>query len=173
MIFTGLKRKSTQFFFNKQLPKLLGEPKESALNKVKTIVVFINDFSDKEAIQNSLHANLLLNENKITFVVFQQDVLKENNNNDCYSPKDFGWYGKITSEALKTVLTKKYDLLINYSKIENIYCNLLVLQSKAAFKVGFSHADNRLYDLMIDCDVLNIELFNSELKKYLGILNKV
>lgn len=173
MIFTGFKRKSTQLFFNKQLHKLLEDSKKQTSNKVESVVVFLSDVTEKEAIQQGLIKCLELPTNSIVFVTFLDYLSKDKHIKNCYSPKDFGWYGKIKSNELKTVLTKKYDLLINYSKIENIYCNLLVLQSKAAFKVGFSNADNRLYDLMIDCDLLNVELFNSELKKYLKILNKI
>lgn len=173
MIFTGFKRKSTQFFFNKQLQKMLEDSKENQSKKVRTIVVFLNDSSDKDAILKSISKNLKLNENCVDFVMFYNKINKENACDNCFSPKDLGWYGKIKSDKLKAVLTKKYDLLINYSKVENIYCKLLVLQSKAAFKVGFSEVDKRMYDLMIDCEVSNVALFNSELKKYLEILNKL
>ena len=173
MIFTGFKRKSTQLFFNKQLQKLLENSIKHESNKVHSVVVFLNDISEKETIQQNLIEHLNIAVDKIDFVMFYAKINKDNTCDDCYSPKDFGWYGKVKSEELKTVLTKKYDLLINYSKVENIYCKLLVLQCKAAFKVGFSEVDKRLYDLMIDCEMSDVALFNSELKKYLEILNKI
>lgn len=173
MIFTGFKRKSTRFFFNKQLLKLLSKSKKDTSNKVNSVLVFLDDISEKNSIHQSLQKYLNFTDNQLEFVVFKNKISKKDTCDDCFSPKDFGWYGKVKSDKLKFVLTKKYDLLINYSKVENIYCNLLVLQSNTAFKVGFSHFDNRLYDLMIECENINIDLFNTELKKYLGILNKI
>ncbi len=64
-------------------------------------------------------------------------------------------------------------MLINYSKVENLYSNLLILQSKTAFKVGFSYQNNELYELMIDCKSGDYGTFNAELEKYLTILNKI
>ncbi len=173
MIFTGFKRKSTQFFFNKQLQKMLGDSKKHESNKLQKSVVFLNDSSNKEAILQSISKHLGLTEDNIDVVIFYNKINKDTTCENCFSPKDFGWFGKVKSDVLKAVLTKKYDLLINYSKVENIYCKLLVLQCEAALKVGFSEVDTRLYDLMIDCEISDIALFNSELKKYLEILNKL
>ena len=173
MIFTGFKRKSAQFFFNKQLLKLLGNSEKPTSNKVKSVLVFLDEISEKKSIQQSLMKTLGVKEDQLEFIVFRNKIPKKQICEDCFSPKDFGWSGKVKSENLNTILTKKYDLLINYSKVENIYRNLLILQSKAAFKVGFSHFDNRLYDLMIEGEKIDIDLFNRELKKYLEILNKI
>lgn len=173
MIFTGFKRKSAQLFFNRLIVKDLSNLKESASSKLRNVIIFIDEASDKESIQRSLNENFKLTDNQLEFIVFKDSVSSEGICDDCFSPKDFGWYGKIKSENLNSILTKKYDLLINYGKVENIYYNLLILQSKAAFKVGFSHLDNRLYDLMIGGENVGFSLFNSELKKYLEILNKI
>ncbi|MFD1293626.1 DUF6913 domain-containing protein [Lutibacter holmesii] len=173
MIFTGFKRKSAQFFFNKQLQKLLSNNKKYASNKVSSVLVFLDDISEKKSVQESLMETLQVVENQFEFIVFKNKFQKKQVCDACFSPKDFGWSGKVKSEKLNAILTKKYDLLINYSKVENIYRNLLILQTKAAFKVGFSHFDNRLYDLMLEGGKIDIELFNSELKKYLKILNKI
>ena len=103
-------------------------------------------------------------------MVFQK---KRNNNNNVegfYTPQDFGWNGIIKSDQLNKILTNKYDLLINYSKVENIYTNLLLLQCKIGFRAGFKHLDNRFYDLLIDCKSDDFKLFDKELLKYLKIL---
>ena len=105
--------------------------------------------------------------------MFQAKIYKNEDSENKISAADFGWYGKIKSEKLKFILTKNYDLLINYSKIDNIYLNLLILQCKVGFRVGFSHLDNRFYDLTINCESSNFALFNREMKKYLQILKKI
>jgi hypothetical protein len=173
MIFTGIKRKSNQLFFKKRLPGFLKNNHRSSSKKVKKIIVFLDDISKKSAIESGIISLLKLSKEDVEMLVFKPKASKENKIDDIFTSKDFGWYGKIKSESLKSILTNKYDLLINYSKVESLYSNLLILQCKAAFRVGFAHFDNRFYDLLIECKNTDIELFNSELKKYLKILNKI
>lgn len=173
MIFTGIKRKSNQIFFNKKIKEFVDNSNKSTSEKVKNILVLLDNVSDKEIILENLKNNFGNTLHNIELVVFQSKVKKETIDKNIFTPKDFGWFGKIKSQALKSILTKKYDLLINYSKIDNLYNNLLILHYKEAFRVGFAIFDNRLYDLIIDCESENISLFNIELKKYLVILNKI
>ena len=173
MIFTGLKRNSNQLFFKRRLAELLKKSAKYPSQKITRILVFLDDFSDKKAINENLYKLLNMPEGKIEMLVFQAKIDKNEDVGDNISSADFGWYGKINSEKLKIILTKKYDLLINYSKVDNIYLNLLILQCKAGFRVGFSHLDNRFYDLIIKCESSNFVLFNEEMKKYLQILKKI
>ena len=173
MIFTGIKRKSNQLFFNKRVKELLADAAESTSEKIKKVLIVLDDISLKEVTLANLKNNLGIQEKNIEILVFLQKKSKEKDDKQLFSSKDFGWYGKINNDILKNILTKKYDLLINYSKIDNLYNNILLLHSKAVFKVGFASLDNRFYDLLIDCKAFDIELFNKELKKYLEILNKI
>lgn len=173
MIFTGFKRKSNQIFLRKQLPKLLENTYESASDKVQNVLIFLDDISKKEVIESCLKKTFELPNFKIDLIVFQKKRNKNNNVEGFYTPQDFGWNGIIKSDQLNEILTNKYDLLINYSKVENIYTNLLLLQCKVAFRVGFAHFDKRFYDLLINCDPSEIELFTNEMRKYLAILNKI
>ncbi|UMB60628.1 hypothetical protein MHL31_00085 [Lutibacter sp. A80] len=173
MIFTGIKRKSNQLFFNKKNKELAAVTSKIASRKIKNVIILLDDISLKDEILNNIKSNLGLKVEAIELVIFQQKKAKDTSDTQIFSSKDFGWYGKIKNENLKGILTKKYDLLINYNKVDNLYNNLLLLQIQAAFKVGFANLDNRFYDLLINCKVDEIELFNKELKKYLEILNKV
>lgn len=173
MIFRGFKQISNQIFFNNRLSELLEKSTKDSTDKVKNTIVFLDDFSNKNTILKSLNELLPILENDIELVVFQQNVAKESTVEEIFTQRDFGWYGKIKSEKLKHILTKKYDLLINYSKVDNLYCNLLLLQCKTDFRVGFGHLDSRFYDLIIDCKSSDIAAFNKELEKYLQILNKI
>jgi hypothetical protein len=170
MIFTGFKRKSNQIFFNKMLPSLLKNEHESPFEEVKKVIIFLDENSEKAHIVSQLATILKISESNISVVVFQRNLKIEKETDDIITPKDFGWYGKVDSEKLKNILTNKFDLLINYSKVDNVYLNILLLQCKGAFKVGFAHLDKRLYDLLIQCEPHEIDLFNEELIKYLGIL---
>ena len=173
MIFRGFKRKSNQIFFKKQLPVLLENSHKNTSAEVKKVIVFLDDVSKKTEIKNSLSSLFNLSDNAIDWCVFLQKKSKSEDEEGVFTPKDFGWFGMINAPELKSILTKKYDLLINYSKVESLYSDLLILRSRTAFRVGFAHLDSRFYDLVIDCDAEDWELFNSELKKYLKILNKI
>ncbi|OGS70310.1 MAG: hypothetical protein A3F91_03370 [Flavobacteria bacterium RIFCSPLOWO2_12_FULL_35_11] len=173
MIFTGFKRKSNQIFFKKTLPGILKNELKRPFNEVKKVLIFLDATADRASIVSELTSILKISESDIKVVVFLRKLKNENMSNDIITPKDFGWYGKIDSEKIKNILTNKYDLLINYSKVDNVYLNILLLQSKATFKVGFAHLDKRLYDLMIRCETDEIALFNEELLKYLVILKIV
>lgn len=173
MIFTGFKRKSNQIFFKKTLPGILKNELKRPFNEVKKVLIFLDATADRASIVSELTSILKISESDIKVVVFLRKLKNENESEDIITPKDFGWYGKIDSDKIKNILTNKYDLLINYSKVDNVYLNILLLQSKAAFKVGFAHLDKRLYDLMIRCEADEIALFNEELLKYLVILKIV
>ncbi|WP_372792952.1 hypothetical protein [Lutibacter sp.] len=173
MIFTGFKRKSNQFFFNRRLEDLLKKATAISSKEIKHVIVFLDAISEKDKIKKDVLSLLNIAESDLKMVVFQQKIDKEGNSEDSITPKDFGWYGKINSEKLKTILTKKYDLLINYSKVDNLYSNLLLLQCKIGFRAGFKHLDNRFYDLLIDCKPTDLGLFNKELLKFLKILKKI
>jgi hypothetical protein len=173
MIFTGLKRKSNQLFFNNNWEKLLEKSSIDSASKVKKILLILDEVSSKDEIKNQLLEVLSIPDGKVDMVVFQQKTKKDQDVKDIFTPKNFGWSGKHKGEVVKNILTNKYDLLINYSKVENVYSNLLILYCKAAFKIGFGHLDNRLYDLIINCDLADKSLFNKELRKYLLILKKI
>ena len=173
MIFTGFKRKSNQIFFKKTLPSFLKNEHKSPFDEVKKVLIFLDENVEKELVVSTLATLLKISESAIKVVVFQRKLRKENVPDDIITPKDFGWYGKIDNEKLKNILTNNYDLLINYSKVDNVYLNILLLQCKAAFRVGFAHMDKRLYDLLIRCEPEEIDLFHEELIKYLVILKIV
>lgn len=170
MIFTGFKRKSNQIFFKKIVPSWLKNEIKSPFVELKKVIIFLDSTVDKTTIVSELTSMLKISESDIKVVVFQQKLKNDVEATDIITPKDFSWYGKIESEKLKNILTNKYDLLINYSKVDNLYLNVLLLQCKVSFRVGFAHLDKRLYDLMIKCEPNEIDLFNAELKKYLAIL---
>ncbi len=173
MIFTGLKQKSNQLFLNRNGLKLLENLEVFESNKTDRVLVFLDDIEAEQTILKGLTSILNVSKEKIELVSFQKRNQKNSEEILVITAADFGWFGKIKSEKLKIILTNKYDLLINYCKVDNLYTNLLLLQSKTAFKVGFAHLDNRLYDLIIKCNSSDITLFNAELKKYLEILNKI
>jgi len=173
MIFKGIKRKSNQIFFNKQVQNFRINSQMNSSKNIKKVIILLDDASIKATIEKELITLLNISEKDVEIIIFNKIVDKSNSNKNIFTPEDFGWYGKLKSDTLKSILTKKYDLLINYSKVENLYNNLLILQSKSAFNIGYAHLNKSFYDLLIDCNPSNYKLFNIEIKKYLKILNKI
>ena len=66
-----------------------------------------------------------------------------------------------------------FDVLICYFLAKDNELKQIAAMSNANFKVGISNEDDRLYDLIIDINTKNFEIFTKELKKYLTILNKI
>ena len=173
MIFTGFKRKSNQFFFNRNKETLLENSRIESSNSIAKVVVIVNSLVELEEIKKTLSQLLNISENAIDGIVFQLKIKKEDKGEIIVTPKDFGWRGDVKSNKFENILTNQYDLLINYSKVENVYVNLLLLQCNVAFKVGFGHLNKELYDLIIKCETTETSIFHAELVKYLKILKKL
>ncbi len=87
--------------------------------------------------------------------------------------KEFSWRGEISSQNAIEFLDFPFDVLIGYYKGKHEFLSSMVAQSNAKFKMGFSGADERLYDLLLAVDPTNLELFKKEATKYLQILKKI
>ena len=87
--------------------------------------------------------------------------------------KHFSWKGEIHNKNANEFLETPFDVLVGYYRTKNNYLDLMTSKSNAKFKVGFKEIDNRLFDLLIDVDPLNISGLKKELLKYFRTLNKI
>ena len=87
--------------------------------------------------------------------------------------KDFNWKGELMNQNAREFMDKQFDVLVGYYEGKNPFLDLMLSGSKAKFKVGFTGADDRLFDLIIGLKPSDFEGFGKELKKYLTILNKI
>jgi hypothetical protein len=172
MILKAFKEKSNQKYVN----RLLSNRKAAVnSNKVKTVAVLLNssEFHEFEVFR-VYFKELGLSSPKHKIVAFTLDHKLEHNKwNAHFSPKDFGWKGKIKNIDLQEFIDEPFDVLICYFKNEVLQLNQITAASKANLKVGISRNDERLYDLIIDVSLQQINTFKQELKKYLNILNKL
>ena len=172
MILKAFKEKSIQKYVNKLLASRKAQVNS---NKVKTVAVLLNtsEFHEFEVFK-VYFKELGLNSPKHKIIAFTlDDKLEHNKWNTHYSPKDFGWKGKIKNIDLEAFINEPYDVLICYYKKEVLQLDLITAASNANLKVGISRNDERLYDLIIDVALKDINIFKEELKKYLNILNKL
>jgi hypothetical protein len=172
MILKAFKEKSIQKYINKLLAS--GKPPVNN-NKVKTIAVLLNanEFHEFEVFR-VYFKELGLNSSQCKIVAFTlDDKLDHNQWNTHYSPKDFGWKGKLNNLDLEDFINRPYDMLVCYHKEQVLQLDYITAASKANLKVGISNKNERLYDLIIDVPLKDINIFKQELKKYLNILNKL
>lgn len=172
MILKAFKEKSNQKFVRRLL-----NSKVSAVNtkKLESVGVIIDaaQFSEGDAFKDFIH-DLGVPLPKIKIIVFVEDEKKaERLWGNYFSKKDFGWAGKIKHVELQTFLDTEFDALIGYYKNPSLELKLVTAASKANFKIGLSNVDDRLFDFILDVDLMEFEVFKIELKKYLNILNKI
>lgn len=87
--------------------------------------------------------------------------------------KEFTWRGEIHNQNALEFLEFPFDVLIGFYKNQHEFLSAMVAESKAKFKIGFSGADERLFDLLLGVDLQNPNAFKKEVKKYLQIFKKI
>lgn len=172
MILKAFKEKSNQKYINKLLNARRVAVSRTQMKSVG-VILNMNEYSDFDAFR-AFFKTLGIHEAKTKIIGFVDDPKEVNNLWDTFfSPKDFGWKGKINSIDLQTFIDTEFDVLISFYQEKHMELNLITAVSKANFKVGLSNHDQRLYDLIIDLKVSQFSIFKKELTKYLTVLNKL
>ena len=87
--------------------------------------------------------------------------------------KDLGWNGTIENGFVSEFVDREYDVLINYYTDDKLVLKILTARTNARIKVGFPSVDAKLNDLIFDTPIKNFDVFKTELKKYLKVLNEI
>ncbi|WP_066225342.1 DUF6913 domain-containing protein [Formosa haliotis] len=172
MILKGFREKSNKKYFNKLLAN---HSVSNASKPIESLGVILNidEFPDVESLE-SLSKLLNVKPNKFQLIQFStankvQDVTEVS----WYSAKDIGWKGTIKDGELQAFLNTNFDALVSYYTDDNLDLKVLTAASKADFKIGILQEEQRLNDLIINVNPEAIEVFKSELLKYLSILNRI
>ena len=165
-----------QRFLKKRLHKNLKKRDTSKINEPLRTLGFLVDedlFNDFEKLYEVANAiGLQRKDVKIfTFIRVKKKLpsLRQNQINN----KHFTWKGEIDNLNAKEFMDIPFDVLVGYYEGNHEFLNLMVSESKAKFKVGFSGVDDRLSDLLINVDLMKVEDFKNEFIKYLRVLNKI
>lgn len=175
MSFSGLKKKTTQRSYEKLLKNIKVADAIIPV-KIKSIGILADSrlFGSYD-ISRNLSQKLGIESKNFEIIIFENlkdDFVAQHYNT--FSEKDFGMYGKVKAQNIEGFIETPYDLLINYSNKNNVYLNLVAINSKAKFKVGFANDDlEGLYNFMIDIESNKIDIFNDELAKYLQIMELI
>lgn len=169
MFLRGFKKKSNQKFINKLLSQASSK---HPIADLQTIGVLLNyeEFDDFEAF-TKLFKELGLTSPKCRVAAFIQDEKQITSTwNTYFIPKNIGWNGKILSVDLESFIKTDFDILIGYYTKGDVETSLVTALSKAKFKIGLKGADQRIFDLVINVETNQLNIFKKELKKYLKIL---
>ncbi len=141
--------------------------------KVKSVAVILDNASLENVITSNLASKLNFEKRNITFLVYRKFSKKDEIIPKFFSEKEIGFKASLKSDNLKNFVKNDYDLLINYTKVSNLYTNIITLHSQAKLKAGFANIDDKLFDIVVSDPTFNEAVLNQELKKYLTILNKL
>lgn len=172
MIFKAFKEKSNQ----KHVKRLLNSRNVAISNTaIKSMGVILNlkEFGDLNAFRSYIEELGILAPKAKIVTFIEDNKITEKLWDTYFSPKDFGWRGAIKNIDLQTFIDTDFDALICFYKEHCVELDLITAASKANFKIGISNEHLKLYDLVIDVKTDQFELFKTELKKYLLILNKL
>ena len=172
MILKGFKEKSIK----KQLNTFLNQPRDGFdSKKVQTLGIILNaDETIGFELLKSIGETINVRPNNIKVVAFTKESSEKTFSwNDCFNPKDFDWKGGVANPELELFLKKEFDLLISYYSQDVLELKYMTAFSKAKLKVGVFESDPRLNDLIIKTNTKDVEIFKSELYKYLKVLKKL
>ena len=159
-----------EFFVKKSLKFHLNNEKREVFTKnVQTIGLLIDEsnFEHSEALIKELTLQGIALEN-IKVVAYREKFKeKETYSRPTFGKKHISWRGETTEDFLNEFVNSKFDLLLSYYNVEDVFLMLITSKSKAKFKVGFATVDQNLNRWMISTELENYKLFVSELFRYL------
>ena len=172
-MFKGFKTKSVSKIIDSQIKK---RSIYSGAIKLKSLGVLIDARKDFDILSVVKLADKLGVRSDQLIIMGLKDVKSGSNDNSSgaaayFDEKCIGYSGGFKSNSLNNFVKEPFDVLISFYGSDIPHLNLVAAASNAKFKVGFSDVDNRINDLVIGTASDNIDLFISELKKYLKILN--
>ena len=136
-------------------------------------IVDIDRFSNTEEF-NKLIPDFSLQPNGVKIIGYKKDEGAHSPFGVQYcTDKDLGWNGSIENGFVSEFVDREYDILINYYTDDRLVLKLLTARTSARIKVGFPSVDTKLNDLIFDTPINNFDVFKTELRKYLKVLNEI
>lgn len=172
MFLRRFREKSNQKYINNLLDS---DERNVHQNKIDTVGVILNfdEFNNYDQLR-ALLKNIGIKDNKVKFIAYIDDEgIKPNSWDAFFSPKDFGWKGKVNNTELEQFINTKFDALISFYNAEDLELKLVSASSRANFKIGINNSEPRLYDLIINIKTKDLQVFQNEIFKYLKVFNKI
>jgi len=168
----NLKEKNIQRKTDKLIRNL--QDKSIKVYPVKRVAV-LNNPNSQLNFENLKYVQKALNLSSSQFDIF---TFKEKNDNYnelrgiVASKEVFSNFGKIKSPEILEFLDKKYDLLLDFTGLTNLFEIYFSLSIQTNFRVGYLN-DEGLYDLMLEVPQGDIKHFADETARYLKIIGLI
>ncbi len=165
-----------QSYFLKKKIKAAAKIKISGeLTKVQKVAILVDETS---AFRDKHYKNLikLMNVSDEHFNILTIKSKKSNYNEFkglVLLTNEVNWKGEFNAVELHHFMDKPYDLLINFIPKHTALTELLVTQVHALFKVGFAGGTQDFYNITFNLESEKVDVFITELVKYLKILKVI
>jgi len=171
MFFKRIKKKSAQKYISNSLKTIMTPTK----GKIVSLAILV-DGTKYEVFPflNEISTVFGIKSESITVLYYHSDKkVAQQFPETMFTDTDLGFSGVLKNDSVSRFINKTYDGLLSFYKDDKLLLNLVAVQSKAKFKIGFSGANEAINDLSIATELDDITTFTFELKKYLSILNKI
>jgi len=144
----------------------------SELSKIQKVAILVDESSAFNASQyKNLQKKMGLDDSHFNILT----VKKKNSNYNEFKgvvllTNEVNWKGKIYSTEIHHFTEPHYDLLIDFIPKNSALKQLIITKVNAKMKVGFVKNNPDLYNIIMNVDSQKIDVFISELIKYLHIL---
>lgn len=169
------------FFIKKRIRKhfaLRQSVKRTAptLNEIKKIGVLIGGNELNIAFAQDLKNNIASTfAHSAVSVLFFQPRETQTKNTDIisFSNKDFSWNANLTNQNIKDFTLTEFDVLIHYFPTCQQELLWIGLSTKTKLSVGIGSESIRYNDIVINCSILEQNVFTQELKRVLQRIQKL
>lgn len=170
MILDGFRKTNVRKKITRELLKN-NSLKANTSQKIDSILILVNENSKKD-LDQIISKTINIDDSKVATIFFKKIQGADSNFEKELTEKDFSFFGNLKNESFEKLIQTEFDLLLNYTQ-SNLYLNYVTAFSRATFKVGLSNTQQQLFDLKIEVEKDEVDLFHGELVKYLKILNKI
>lgn len=173
MAFGKIKRQFLVNKFHKEL-KSIPETRTPNSKKIHSVAILTtHHLNDELDIAEKITSNIESVRN-VHIYSFRPYKKSDDTNYKNFTEKDFDWKGKVIDASFDSFLeNNQFDLMIGYFNEKQLYLEYAVLKSKADFKIGFANVNDKIFDLVVSEEPLEIDSFIKVIKKYLKVLNKI
>ncbi|MEO2100196.1 MAG: hypothetical protein ABGW63_05275 [Flavobacteriaceae bacterium] len=164
-----------RYRLKKKFKKAISQPKER-IKSFKTMAVLISESSNlDEKMFQALAEQLKISAQKITFVIFSKKEIVDQTQG--FGNRIFCSRNKLTlsgefPEVMNDFFKLDFDLLINYFSDKSVFPELLSMNCSSKLRIGFSAANHKINDIILDIDPKQTDLFLAESTNYLNAFLK-
>ena len=172
MAFRKIKKQFLSRRFQKEL-QLAPETKTQNRDEIHTVAILTTQEFYETMKLPSLIKEYISTVRTVQVYYYKPFKKGEENTFKYFTENNFDRKGAVLDASFQNFLDNPFHLLIGFFERKNLYLEFAALKSNAAFKIGFSGVNDKIFDLVIAEEPKNIDSFLTECRKYLQILDKL